>query len=315
MREIKQGSYMDYVLLFGGERNSYSNAMASRTWSGGGGMCYLLEDGLPGGYLLYVPDDTGTKLRLTYLYTAQARRGRGIARELFSFFVRELPRLHEAAGACLWVQAGEMQASFPVLSHLCKIFGFRETSASIVFRMAGKWNWHLWDAFAAWRGKQYVAYFQRQGYEVVSIADASEELREAVKTLDGGRYGNEEFCLRPFLEQKERRLSWSKSFLTHKGGRLAAISLVTHPDSRRLILEHVSAAEPLIGRGVAYLPTAASFSAMSACSDFSGADGMPELVFMMYENNDKANAFRKKMLGYTDMTKRRIRSYLLEIQR
>ena len=312
MWEIRQGSYTDYVLLFGGERDSCSNAMAGRVWKEGGGMYYLLEDGLPGGFLLHAPEDTGRQIRLAYLYTVKARRGRGIAKELFRFFVQELPRLYQAPMECLWAQAGEAQPCYAAMRHLYEEFGFRETSANVVFSTAGAGarNWQLWDEFAARKGKKYFPYFRRLGYEVVSLAEAPRELLEAVKTSERSAYGNDGFCLRPYLEHEERKLCWSKSFVAHKAGQLASITLITHPDRHRFIFEHISVARPLLGRGISYLAAASSMSAISPIGRVSvPVDSVPELVFTMYENNDRANAFRNKMLGYMDLTRRRLRNY------
>ena len=101
-----------------------------------------------------------------------------------------------------------------------------------------------------------------------------------------------------------RGMDWDMSFLAVKKHKLAAYSLVSRPDERSVIFQHISEGKEFVGSGVIFLPFAASMGMFPVfhCN---------RAAYAMYENNDRANAFRRKLLTVVTSTERYYHNFVL----
>ena len=137
-------------------------------------------------------------------------------------------------------------------------------------------------------GNKFCEILIRQGFECFSFNEAAENFLDELYHSDENEYKNT-FSTKVFFDNANKCLDKNLSFLATKNGKLAAYSLVSRPDEKSAVFEHISTSEEHRGTGCIFLPFANSME------EFRKA-GCNRAAYVMYEDNTHANAFRKKLL-------------------
>ena len=140
------------------------------------------------------------------------------------------------------------------------------------------------------KGDRLAAYLGRRGYQVVSFAEAPQEIIDQLRNSPRSEYKN---MLDPavFLDIPANCLSWDMSYAAVKDGRLAGYVLVTQNSPTKAVFEHISESSAEQGTGLILLPYAAAMEKAFAHS------GIETISYAMYESNARANAFREETLS------------------
>ena len=291
---IFEGNYTDYLMLFGDFRTAHSDLAARLAAAGGGGaISLLLEDDRPAGFVCRAED--GDAVRISYLFVTPERRRRGAGRAL-------LERTLATTDRPVRLSLAEGIDGFDEMQRLAKAVGFRPENTSVAFRSGIERDWTYWDAFMAEKGDDWLGVIGRMGYRAHSFRDAPRPLLAALYDSARSDYQNR-LDVRPFFDFPERRMDFGLSFVAEKGGVLAAYTLVTRPDEKSAVFEHMSASAENGQIGCVFLPIARS---MAACK----AGGITRMAYTMYEDNDRANALRRKLFDRVTVYSHRTFHYI-----
>ena len=292
--KIIQGTYRDYYWLFGDERTAYTNLVAKSAAGKNGALYMMLADGKPAGYIALSYDTISNNI--LYLHTMQCMRGKGVARSLLNHAIGQKAGLY-------YLSVAADHPFFAAIHHLCQNLNAREMDSSVVFGTSKEKDFTNWTNFMEEKGARLCRLLEERGYEKYSFRDAPEWALNDLKESHSNYYAN---SLRPeaFFVHEVRGLDWDMSFLAVKKHKLAAYSLVSRPDERSVIFQHISEGKEFVGSGVIFLPFAASMGMFPVfhCN---------RAAYAMYENNDRANAFRRKLLTVVTSTERYYHNFVL----
>jgi hypothetical protein len=182
--------------------------------------------------------------------------------------------------------------------------GFFEESKCTI-RSSGEWEDFLnWERYMDKVGNKFCEILIRQGFECVSFSEASESQLDELYHSDENEYRNT-LSTKIFFDNKSKCLDKNMSFLATKDGKLAAYNLVSHPDAKSAVFEHISTSEEYIGTGCIFLPFAKSMEEFKK-------SGCRRAAYVMYEDNTHANAFRKKLLERLTVSQHVSHNFALE---
>ena len=153
-------------------------------------------------------------------------------------------------------------------------------------------------------GGKLCSALERQGYSYVSFADADNSLIDKIYHSGENSFGNR-LDVKVFFDNPQKNMNRDMSFATVKDGSLAAYTLVSCPDRTSAVFEHISAGEKYIGSGCILLSFAGS---MESFKRF----GCRRAAYAMYDENGRANAFRRKLLQNVTSTSARSENYILK---
>ncbi len=294
MRKIIEGTFTDYVFLFGNLRTIFADNSA-RSALQTGKLYILMEDDAPGGFLCLTGGSADGSKRLQYMAVVPERRGRGLARCL-------LVHAMEQAEGRLRMNIADSAENYALMRHLCTDLGFEEISSCLVFGTSEEKPFSGWYEFMAAKGQRYVDLLLNRGYSVCSFAQASSEELDAVYNSADSSYGNP---MNPkiFFDDENRKMDRDMSFLCMKDGTLASYSLVSRQDERTAVFEEISSSVSQQGSGCIFLPFAYSMKAF-------GESGCNRAAYTMYEDNRQANAFRRKLLAGVTASEHRSYNFL-----
>lgn len=295
MRKIINGNYTDYVFLFAGKRTAYSDLSVKGALNSGGKLYILLENNLAAGYLCIVNEENIA--RVLYIFTAPNYRNNGVCKTL-------LKHACENADRKIKVCISENTADFPFIKKACLSLGFFEESNCIV-HSSGDWeDFKNWENYMDKVGNKFCEILIRQGFECISFSEASKSQLDELYHSDESEYKNS-LSTKVFFDNANKFLDKDLSFLATKDGKLAAYSLVSRPDSKSAVFEHISTSEEYKGTGCIFLPFAKSME------EFKNS-GCKRAAYVMYDDNTHANAFRKKLLERVTASHHKSYNFVLE---
>lgn len=289
MMAIADGSYLDYLFLFGESRTAYSDYSVRNALNSGGNLYIMMEDENAAGYLCTAKEDK--KVVVSYAYTVPEKRNAGI----FTSLMKHVTVRSEYP---VKLSISEKSGVFSAVQKVCFKLGFVEQSSCIVFSGDEK-GLHNWNRYMEKTGQKICDALLRQGLESISFSEADRNLIEELYYSESNSFKNK-LTIQPFFDNVQKGLDRDMSFMAVRDGEIAAYTLVSRPDQTNVVFEHISTAEKYIGSGVILLPFSKS---METFARFH----CKRAAYAMYESNTFANAFRKKLLE--KVTSSQIRSY------
>ena len=289
MKIIRLG-LLEYYIAFAGNHSALSNRYAAQA-DAGGSIYGAKIDGTYAGFLCV--SDEITAVRITYALTVPEYRKQGVFTEL----VKHVIETHKKI-----VRAG-ISKEHPCYSFILKTFlklGFLPGEKVTVFSCSRK-DEDKWRRFMDQKGKRLCETLKRQGYRAVSFGELSEDLLTQLKLSDRSEYANI-FHPSMYLENPANRLSRELSFAAVKDGKLSAYCLVTMGDERSAMFDQISVTAGELGMGVILLPYVFSMERFFEM-------GLENAYYAMYGSNERANAFRNKILAIFPTTETTMENY------
>lgn len=299
VREIQRAAYMDYIVLFEGSRTAYMDYNVKNALASGGAVYIEYEkEGLgqeekkqPAGLLCLCREKE--LYRISYAFTAEEKRRSGVFTRLLQYVLDTAPglieiRLSEQAGYYSWIK--------PVLSAK----GFWLHSACIVYSCSTE-DYSYWEAYMQEKGERLCEALLKQGYGCISFEEAPEALLKEIYDAEESDFGNS-LSARVFFDQEERCMDKSMSYAVTLDGHLAAYTLVSCPDAHSAVFEQISASGKTRGSGAVFLAFAKSMERI-------GQPGIKRVSYAMYEQNNHANAFRRKIPQQLMSSEKRSENY------
>jgi GNAT superfamily N-acetyltransferase len=290
---ITHGTYIDYVFLFGDCRTLYSDRMVENTKFPGGAFLIAWYEQMPAGYICL--SENGTRTKILYACTVPQMRGKGVYTALFKYAVQQ------AKGDVKLSITSDHKAHGTV-ANLCKQMGFVLSDPFIIYRCSTA-SYPKWEIYMEERGNRMCAALERKGFSCIPFDQADERLLDELYHSVENSFGN---TLNPksFFDQPGRNMNRSMSFACVKNGELASYVLLSSPDSKSVIFEHLSTAKKYIGSGCALLPFA---KAMERYKE----NNIKRAAYIMRDENEAANNFRKNAVDMLTLSSKRWESYLL----
>lgn len=287
MKKVINASYLDYLFLFGKSRSRYSDLSVKSAICSGGNLYIMFEEEQPAGYVCAAEE--GSRTEIIYAMTVPEKRNSGIFTALLQYTIK-----HSAFPVKIGIS--EENQAFDIILHICRKLGFDVQSSCIIFRGKSEDFYH-WEEYMAKTGTRFCSMLLRQGYRCMSFAEADRDCIDKLYHSAGNEFCNR-LDIRPFFENQNKLLDKDMSFLSMKGNEIAAYTLVRRPDRISAVFEHISAAQNYIGSGAILLPFSKS---MEMFQKF----GCKRCAYAMYEQNQSANAFRKKILEKVTSSQKR----------
>ena len=295
MIKIISGSYTDYVFLFAENRTAFSDLSVKGALNSGRKFYIMLENNLAAGYLCIANEENIA--RVLYIYTAPTYRNNGVCKIL-------LKHACEKADRKVKVCISENAEAFPFIKKACLNLGFFEESSCIISSSGQEKDFSNWEKYMDKVGNKFCEILTRQGFECFSFNEAAETFIDELYHSDENEYKNT-LSTKIFFDSASKFLDKDMSFLATKNGELAAYSLVSCPDFRSAVFEHISTAEKYKGTGCIFLPFAKSMEEFQR-------RGCNRAAYVMFEDNTHANAFRKKLLERVTVSNHRSFNFVLE---
>ena len=247
-RKIINGTYRDYLFLFGESRTAYSDLCAKKS-AAEKNLYIMLEDNFPAGYIC--ANVSERNLNVTYAFTAQEKRRQGI----FTALLKYLTQLDKISAVI--VQVAEYQENFDSIVKICKAAGFSENSVLKTFRADWAslidWKENYFDKFMAARGQKYVEYFARRNFKIYSFDDAPKKYLEQLYR-SGENFFENPLEVKSFFDGYNKNLVVNElSFILAKDDKLAGYFLTSSPDGKSIIVEQIALAKKYLNSG-AILP-------------------------------------------------------------
>lgn len=294
MRKIIQGNYTDYIFLFGDHRTSFSDYAAKNAAASGGSIFIMLENNSPCGYLCAVSEESET--RILFAYTNEGNRNQGVFSELIAYAVKTLSRP-------IKLNISSEHRFYKTILHICTEAGFGFQSSCSIFRGNSE-DFIRWEEYMSETGGKLCAMLERQGYSCVSFSEASDDLLDEIYHSHENSFKNQ-LNAKAFFDNPQKKMNMNMSFAAVQNHSLAAYTLVTSPDKASAVFEHISASENHIGSGCILLPFSYS---MESFKHFK----CRRAAYAMYNDNERANAFRKKLLQKVTSSSSRSENYILK---
>ena len=288
--KITRLGLLEYYLAFAGNHTALSNRYASQA-DAGGSIYGARINGAYAGFLCV--SDEISSVRITHALTVPKYRKQGVFTELVKY-VTETQNKNVRAG----IPKDHPCYSF-ILKTLLKL-DFLPGERVTVFSCSRK-DEDQWRRFMDQKGKRLCETLKRQGYRAVSFAELNEDLLTQLKLSDHSEYANI-FHPSMYLENPANRLSWELSFAAVKDGKLAAYCLVTKGDERSAMFDQISVSAGELGMGVILLPYVFSMERFFET-------GLENAYYAMYGSNERANAFRNKILAVFPTTETTMENY------
>lgn len=287
MMKMIDGSYLDYLFLFGESRTAYSDYSVRNALSSGGNIYIMMEESDAVGYICTMQEYK--KVIVSYALTVPEKRNTGIFTAMMKYVisVSEYP---------VKLGISEENSVYHAVRKVCQELGLAEQSSTIVFSGNTEDN-RGWVEFMEKTGQKICDALLRQGFKSVSFSEADSDLLEQLYHSESNSFQNK-LNVKPFFDNPYKGLARDMSFMAVKDGEIAAYTLVSRPDQSSSVFEHISAAQTYIGSGVILLP-------FSKSMEMYGILRCKRIAYAMHEDNDHANAFRRKLLGKVTSSQRR----------
>lgn len=287
MMKMTEGSYLDYLFFFGESRTAYSDYSVRKSLSSGGNIYIMMEESDAVGYICTMEEYK--KVIVSYALTVPEKRNAGI----FTSMMKHVISVSEYP---VKLGISEESSVYPAVRKVCLELGLVEQSSAIVFSGNTEDN-RGWLEFMEKTGQKVCDSLLRQGFDCVSFSEADSNLLEQLYYSGSNSFQNK-LDVKPFFDNPYKMLDRDMSFMAVKDGEIAAYTLVSRPDQSSSVFEHISAAQTYIGSGVILLP-------FSKSMEMYGIRRCKRIAYAMHEDNDHANAFRKKLLEKVTASQRR----------
>lgn len=284
-RKIINGSYRDYIFLFGKSRTAYSDLYAKKS-AAEKRLYIMLEENFPAGYICTTLENGVCFVH--HAYTVPEKRRDGV----FTALLKYLIGLED--NSAIVIQGSANNGQSRLLMKICTALGFQSFSVNKTSRADWQslcyWKENFFDKFMAERGNKYLEYFSRQGFKIYSFEDSPPEYLEQIYNSRENYFGNV-FDVRKFFDGADKNLlARDLSFLTVKNDEAAAYYLTIAPDKKNLIAEQTSVAKKYLNSGLLF-PLINKFVAAICKRQFDN------LAFAVYEDNLPARRFYEKFIG------------------
>lgn len=294
MVEIKHGSYMDYVFLFGDSRTIHTDLIVKETLHGEDKWFLIAyKNEKPAGYLCASRE--GRLVKVLYVYTQETLRGQGIFHALMEYLI-------QSTKYTIMMNITQDNPYYHVVESVCHTLQFKEDSAYILYHSEVE-KLSAWDDFMKEKGNALVKLLERWGFSAISLAESPKKIVEQLYNSKENQYQNL-LDVRHFFDGENKFVNRELSFVAIKGGELAAYCLVTSRDGVSVVYEQFSVAEKYLGSGVILLPYAKS---MEVCK----STGVKKACFAISETNRRSNLFYEKVLDRINTTKTKSINYIL----
>ena len=288
--EITRLGLLEYYIAFAGNHSALSNRYAAQA-EAGGSIYGARINGAYAGFLCV--SDENAAVRITHAFTVPEYRKQGVFTELVKHVTE-----NEKKNVRTVLSKDHLCYSF-ILKTLLKL-GFLPGERVTVFSCSRR-DEDKWRRFMDQKGKRLCETLKRQGYQAVSFGDLNEDLLTQLKLSDRSEYANL-FNPSMYLENPANKLSRELSFAAVKDGKLSAYCLVTRGDERSAMFDQISVSAGELGMGVILLPYVFSMERFFEM-------GFENAYYAMYGSNERANAFRNKILSVFPTTETTMENY------
>lgn len=291
--KIFEGSYTDYLFIFGDSRTAYSDNAAKISISSGGKIYILVTDNIPCGFLCAAREPEGT--RIYYGFTEENYQKKGVFSKLLHYAVCNLQKPIK-----LNILFGHKYYSEVI--NICASLGFIFKSSCNVYRCISE-DFIRWEKYMETSGNKLYKYLEKHGYSCVSFAETDEMIYDMLYHSSENEFKNQ-LNVKAFFNNSNKNMNKDMSFVAVKDGKPAAYTLVSCPDSKSAVFEHISVSHSYAGSGCILMCFAKSMES------FKKLD-CKRALYAMYDENTHADSFRKKLLEHITSSVRRSENYIL----
>lgn len=290
---IFEGSYTDYLFIFGGGRTAYSDYSAKISVESGGKIYILMTDGIPRGFLCASRESEGTKIQ--YAFTEENYRRKGVFSKLMRHAVKKLTKPIKLNILSDHKYYGETV-------NVCDSLGFVFKSSCSVYRCRSE-DFVQWEKYMAASGRKLCAYLEKRGYSCVSFAGADSRIYDMLYHSAENEFENK-FNVKAFFDDPNKNMNKDMSFVVIKDNKPAAYTLISCPDSNSAVFEQVSVSHSYAGSGCMIMCFAKSMESFKRLN-------RKRASYAMYDENTHANSFRKRLLERVTSSVKRSENYIL----
>lgn len=276
--KITDGSYLDYIFLFGEYRTAYTDICMKNSLFTNGHIYIAHCDNKAVGYI--ITENSSDKISVSYAFTVPQKRNCGV----FSLLLKYVSDIsHKTVD----FRITENSDYYEIIKNSAEKIGFVSEFSCIVYSCKSE-DFRNWEEYMQMTGNKFCDILIRQGFVTLSFSDLNEIQTEKLLSSCSNEFENQ-LDIRPYLENPNKCLDKNMSFITLKNNEIAAYTLVSCPDEISVVFEQISSAKRYISSGVIILPFSKAMESFKkhACKRAS---------YAMYENNIHANAFRYKLL-------------------
>lgn len=278
MREIKEGSYLDYIFIFGEVRSKGLDNNVEYSLGTNGKFLILYEEGKSAGFLCYGCESGFA--RVISVYTREEVRRKGVCTELLQYAVQSEKLPMQLA---VMMDRKDISMLLPIISNA----GFHKLTTNVVYGCQVK-DVHRWDEYMETSGGKMVRLLERQGFETVNFADASAVLKKQLLESGENHFQNK-LDVACFFQQPTRGLKEELSYIVYKKDKLAAYCLVSQQQKKIVCFEQFSVAKEFQGTGILLLCFAKAMEQLKRVE-------CERVWYEINEDNTSSNAFRDKVL-------------------
>ena len=288
MRSIKSASQLEYIFLFSACRTQYLDLMVQNALDSGQ-LWILYEDNAAAGLLCAEKNEK--ECIITYVFTKPEYRRRGVMKALLT---------HQCNSASTTIRTyfSQNHVFYSGIKALLLSLGFRYQTGCRVYHCEAE-GYTRWNAYLEKTGNRLLAVLARQGYTSTSFRDMPWSVWEELWHSGESAFDNQ-LPVKALLSRSRRKINPDLSFVTTRKGELAAYCMVSCLSERTAIFEQTSSAKSLLGSGVILQSFANAMCALGKKAD------LLRVVYTIYETNQQADAFRKKILRTITSSENRI---------
>lgn len=290
---IFEGSYTDYMFIFGDSRTAYSDYSARISAASGGEIYILMTDNIPCGFLCAARESEGTKIY--YGFTEENYRQKGVFSKLMSHAVKNLPKP-------IKLNILSDHKYYSEVVNVCASMGFAFNSSCNVYRCRSE-DFIQWEKYMDTSGNKLCSYLEKHGYSCVSFSEADSKIYDMLYHSSENEFENK-LDIKAFFDNPNKNMNKAMSFVVIKDNRPAAYTLVSCPDNKSAVFEHISASNLYAGSGCIIMCFAGSMESFKRLN-------CKRASYAMYDENTHANSFRKRLLERVTSSVKRSENYIL----
>lgn len=290
---IFEGSYTDYIFIFGDSRTAYSDYSARISAASGGKIYILMTNNIPCGFLCAARESEGTKIH--YGFTEENYRKKGVFSKLMSHAVKNLPKP-------IKLNILSDHKYYSEVVNVCASMGFAFNSSCNVYRCRSE-DFIQWEKYMDTSGNKLCSYLEKHGYSCVSFSEADSKIYDMLYHSSENEFENK-LDIKAFFDNPNKNMNRAMSFVVIKDNIPAAYTLVSCPDNKSAVFEHISASNLYAGSGCIIMCFAGSMESFKRLN-------CKRASYAMYDENTHANSFRKRLLERVTSSAKRSENYIL----
>lgn len=290
---IFEGSCTDYMFIFGDSRTAYSDYSARISAASGGKIYIMMTDNVPVGFLCAARESEGT--RIFYGFTEENYRKKGVFSKLMSHAVKNLPKPIK-----MNILSGHKYYSEAV--NVCASMGFAFKSSCSVYRCRAE-DFIQWEKYMETSGNKLCAYLEEHGYSCVSFDEADSRIYDILYHSSENEFENK-LDVKAFFDEPDKNMNKAMSFVVIKDNKPAAYTLISCPDNKSAVFEHLSVSRSYAGSGCMIMCFGKSMESFKRLN-------CERASYAIYDENTHANSFRKRLLERVTSSVKRSENYIL----